>query len=195
MIEPKHTRSLTAASILMAAMLGTADSTGLAGWSPPGGWRPEISEELVPEPEGGKKRDAARQVILPYYSGSLSGLGESDLGGTGDLVTLYSPKLFRPRTNHIVITETTRARRNPTGLLKTYDFSQQPSVLKPSDKVVLSGGRPIEAVMDSLSSFGSPKGCGPIPAESTDYSRTRGTAYQRREDCERNSAARARKAG
>jgi hypothetical protein len=130
-------------------MMGFADATELRGRPLARRSSGSIEASFNPgEPVFGRHTaQKEEQVILPFYTGNVTDITESDLDNTGTLIQVYSPKLFLPQVRLITVHNITSRFGLPSGLFNVYGFDDAERVLRPDDRILLPGKKRVEQIL------------------------------------------------
>lgn len=139
--------------VLLAAMLGFADATGLDTLSEvrKGAQRIERMidvDRMAPGPEAVRK---ARQVqTLPHYSGRVADLQAHHLAGSGLLLRHFSPRLLLPSVRKLDVDNSTELYVPPSDLVTVFDFEDAEKILRPGPRVVVESSETEEEVLETV---------------------------------------------
>jgi len=122
---------------LLATMIGFGSSTGLVNV------RNDFSTKYTLEYVLDPKNTAYDNHVatLPFYSGRVSDILDTDLGGTGNLIKVYKPQLLLPQTNFITVHNATRIFPLRTGVFHVFDFEKHNHVLSRNSGILLPNNR------------------------------------------------------
>jgi len=130
-------------SALAAAMIGFASATALAPVAPPRK-NDYLVDSLGPRGSAGEQEKISN---LPFFSGKPSDLIESDLGGIGGLVRIYTPKLLLPDTRLITVHNVSSVFPVRSGLFHVVDFDNYKRILRKDEKILFGNNKTFSDIL------------------------------------------------